>query len=228
MAAIAFDKKAAPVDGNVERVVARLFAVDGPLSAAKPELRRLAERMIPDARPGDFAQAMMDLGAMVCTPKRPSCTECPWQGDCSAFLEGSAERYPARTAKREGALRRGAAYVVRRADGAVLVRRRPRKGLLGGMIEVPTTDWSPEFDPAQARRAAGAVVALGNGLAWRTLPGVVRHVFTHFPLELSVLTIEVPARTRAPSGMRFLAPPDLDGEALPTLMRKVIAHAMRT
>jgi A/G-specific adenine glycosylase len=226
--AIAFDRRAAPVDGNIERVIARLFAIARPSREAKQELRALAEQLVPEQRAGDFAQAMMDLGATICTPKRPSCEACPWQDNCAAFLHGRPEQFPVRAAVRQGELRRGAAYVVRRADGAVLVRRRPKNGLLGGMIEVPTTDWLPDFDPARARDQARKVVAFGRGaVAWRTLPGVVRHVFTHFPLELSVLSAEVAASTRAPKGMRFVPAASLGDEALPTLMRKVIAHAAR-
>jgi A/G-specific adenine glycosylase len=227
IATIAFGRKAAPVDGNIERVVARLFAVAAPLPAAKVELRRLAETLVPAERTGDFAQAMMDLGATICTPKRPSCPGCPWRDICSAFLLGEPEQFPRRAIRRAGALRRGAAFVVRRADGTVLVRRRTKRGLLGGMIEVPTTDWTADFDPAHARRAAAKIVALGSGTKWRLLPGVVRHVFTHFPLELSVFATEVPARTRAPKGTRFVSLARIDREALPTLMRKVIAHATR-
>jgi A/G-specific adenine glycosylase len=227
IAAIAFGRRTAPVDGNIERVIARLFAVDVPLPDGKAALRGLAEGLVPEERPGDFAQAMMDLGATICTPGRPSCGACPWQGNCSALLDGDPGRFPRRTPKREGALRRGAAYVVRRADGAVLVRRRPRRGLLGGMIEVPTTEWTADFAPARAQREAAEIVALKDSVTWRVLPGVVRHVFTHFPLELSVLSADVAARTCAPKGMRFVAAAALDGEALPTLMRKVIAHAAR-
>jgi A/G-specific adenine glycosylase len=228
IAAIAFGRKAAPVDGNIERVVARLFAVATPLPAAKQELRSLAADIVPDERAGDFAQAMMDLGASICSPKRPSCGVCPWRANCAALLDGRPERFPVRAPKREGQLRRGAAYVVRRTDGAVLVRRRPPKGLLGGMTEVPTTEWRPDFEPARARSDAEKVVALpSDGVVWRALPGVVRHVFTHFPLELSVLSTDVGTRTRAPKGMRFVAAAALDSEALPSLMRKVIAHAAR-
>ena len=228
IAAIAFGRKAAPVDGNIERVVARLFAVATPLPAAKQELRSLAADLVPDERAGDFAQAMMDLGASICSPKRPSCGVCPWRANCAALLDGRPERFPVRAPKREGQLRRGAAYVVRRTDGAVLVRRRPPKGLLGGMTEVPTTEWRPDFEPARARSDAEKVVALpSDGVVWRALPGVVRHVFTHFPLELSVLSTDVGTRTRAPKGMRFVAAAALDAEALPSLMRKVIAHAAR-
>jgi A/G-specific adenine glycosylase len=223
VAAIAFGRKAAPVDGNIERVIARLYAVQTPLPAAKRELRKLAETLVPDLRAGDFAQAMMDLGATICTPKRPSCPACPWQAACAAFRRGDPEEFPRRVRKAEGRLRRGAAFVVRRADGAVLLRRRATKGLLGGMIEVPTTEWSADFNPASARREASRVLPLadGNG-GWRLLPGVVRHVFTHFPLELNVLVAEVPVRSRAPRGMRFVAYDKLKSEALPTLMRKVL------
>jgi A/G-specific adenine glycosylase len=228
VAAIAFGRKAAPVDGNIERVIARLFAVATPLPQAKAELQRLAECLVPESRAGDFAQAMMDLGATICTPKRPSCMLCPWRGDCSAFQHSDPEKFPRRTPKQEGALRRGAAFAVLRADGAVLLRKRPVKGLLGGMTEVPTTDWTQDFDIERARRKARTTVALANSrVIWTLLPGVVRHVFTHFPLELSVFSARVPARTRAPKGMRFVSLAKLGGEALPTLMRKVIAHAAR-
>ena len=136
---------------------------------------------------------------------------------------------PRRIPKREGTLRRGAAFVVWRADGFVLVRTRPAKGLLGGMTEVPTTEWTPDFDEVSARQQAPR---LGSSkrrevVAWRRLTGIVRHVFTHFPLELSVYATEVPAATPAPEGMRWIPMADVAGEALPSLMRKVIAHALR-
>ena len=150
IAAIAFDVPASPVDGNIERVIARLFAVTEPLPRAKPELRRLARALTPPRRAGDFAQAMMDLGATICTPKKPACALCPWNQSCAAHARGDAETFPRRTPKREGALRRGAAFVARRADGFLLVRTRPAQGLLGGMTEVPTTEWLPDFDEATA------------------------------------------------------------------------------
>jgi A/G-specific adenine glycosylase len=228
IAAIAFGRKAAPVDGNIERVAARLFAVVTPLPAAKEKLRSLAADLVPDERPGDFVQAMMDLGATICTPRRPSCGVCPWRENCAGLVTGRPERFPYRTPRREGQLRRGAAYVVRRADGAILIRRRPPKGLLGGMIEVPTTRWAADFQPGFARREAEKTVALkGDPPVWRAVPGVVRHAFTHFPLELSVLSTEVDKNIPAPKGMRFVAAAALDAEALPSLMRKVIAHAAR-
>jgi A/G-specific adenine glycosylase len=139
IAAIAFEAFATPVDGNIERVIARLYAVETPLPAAKPEISRLARALTPPRRAGDFAQAMMDLGATICTPKNPTCALCPWNQCCVAQAQGEAETYPRRVPKREGDLRRGAAFVARRADGFILMRTRPEKGLLGGMTEVPTT-----------------------------------------------------------------------------------------
>jgi A/G-specific adenine glycosylase len=228
LAAIAFDAPASPVDGNIERVVARLFAITAPLPAAKPEIRRRARALVPARRAGDFAQAMMDLGATICTPKKPACALCPWNDCCAAHARGAADTFPRRTAKREGALRRGAAFLACRADGFVLVRTRPPSGLLGGMTEVPTTEWTRDFDEALA--LAGAP-RLGAGsskkrIAWRRIAGRVRHVFTHFPLELSVYVAELAARTPAPPNMRWVALAELGGEALPSLMRKVVIHAL--
>jgi A/G-specific adenine glycosylase len=225
IAAIAFGRQAAPVDGNIERVIARLYAIGTPLPAAKPELRRLAGTLVPDAGAGDFAQALMDLGATICTPKRPDCARCPWQTSCAAHQGGMPEVFPLRAARADGKLRRGAAYVVRRADGAILLRSRPANGLLGGMTEVPTTAWSSGFDFADAHRRARDIVSLPVK-SWRRRTGVVRHVFTHFPLELAVLVADVPASAAAPDGGRFVPLDRLDAEALPTLMRKVIAYAL--
>jgi A/G-specific adenine glycosylase len=228
IAAIAFEAFATPVDGNIERVIARLYAVETPLPAAKPEISRLARALTPPRRAGDFAQAMMDLGATICTPKNPTCALCPWNQCCVAQAQGEAETYPRRVPKREGDLRRGAAFVARRADGFILMRTRPEKGLLGGMTEVPTTAWSKDFDENgaidQAPLFAGAKPR--KTIAWRRATGIVRHVFTHFPLELTVYVAELPAKTSAPRGMRWIAIKHLPGEALPSLMRKVVAHAL--
>ncbi len=229
IAAIAFDAPASPVDGNIERVVARLFAVAVPLPGAKAELRRLARELFPQARAGDFAQALMDLGATICTPKKPACALCPWNESCQARARGDADTFPRRVPKREGALRRGAAFVAWRADGHVLVRTRPPRGLLGGMTEVPTTEWSKDFDDSEALRDAPRFSERGadkNEIRWHRRAGVVRHVFTHFPLELAVYVAEVSADARAPGGMRWIAIAEIGGEALPSLMRKVLAHAL--
>jgi A/G-specific adenine glycosylase len=229
IAAIAFDVSASPVDGNIERVVARLFAVEEPLPGAKPRLRQLARTITPPQRPGDFAQAMMDLGASLCSPKKPACALCPWNESCLAFARGDAETFPRRTPKRDGTLRRGAAFVVRRADGYVLLRTRAAKGLLGGMAEVPTTAWSADFDESAALGLAPILSSPRHGgkagIAWRRVAGSVRHIFTHFPLELSVYSAEVASDAPAPDGARWTKISQLEGEALPSLMRKVLAHA---
>jgi A/G-specific adenine glycosylase len=224
IAAIAFGVRAAAVDGNVERVVSRLFALEQALPAAKPQIRKLAAGLVPEARSGDFAQAMMDLGATICTPTRPACAICPWMKACAACRRGDPASFPRRAPKPARRLRRGAAFVALRADGCVLMRARPPKGLLGGMTEVPSTEWSHDFDAAQSLDQAPR---FGRAQPkWRRLPGEVRHVFTHFPLELMIYRAEFPLRTAAPAGARWIALADLEGEALPSLMRKVMAHAL--
>jgi A/G-specific adenine glycosylase len=221
IAAIAFDRPAVPVDGNIERVVSRLFAVEEPMPAAKPAIRQLAQTLTPKSRAGDFAQALMDLGASICSPQRPACALCPLTEGCEARRRGDPEIFPFKAPKPKGTLRRGAAFVALRADGMVLVRSRPSKGLLGGMTEVPTTEWSANFDARSALAAAPFARA-----SWQKLPGTVTHVFTHFPLELVVYAAQVPAGTRAPRGSRWVPLAELGGEALPSVMRKVAAHAL--
>ncbi|HVG51084.1 MAG TPA: A/G-specific adenine glycosylase [Xanthobacteraceae bacterium] len=217
IAAIAFSRRASPVDGNIERVIARLYAIEDQFPAAKATVREYALALTPEQRAGDFAQAMMDLGATICTPKKPACSLCPWNASCAGFVRGDAETFPRKTEKVTGALRRGAAFVAIRADGYVLTRRRAEKGLLGGLIEVPTTEWTAGYTRSSDDAPLDA--------AWHHKIGVVRHVFTHFPLELDVYTTTVPANTNAPAGMRFIPLAEIAGEALPTLMRKVLTHA---
>jgi A/G-specific adenine glycosylase len=223
--AIAYDAQATPVDGNIERVIARLYATEAPLPAAKAEIFQHASSLTPPRRAGDFAQAMMDLGATICSPKRPACALCPWNESCAAHARGDPETFPRRMPKREGTLRRGAAFVVRRADGFLLVRSRPPKGLLGGMTEVPTTDWMEDFDERSALERAPRFSKRGKSVAWHRISGAVRHTFTHFPLELTVYAAEISANASAPAGMRWIALADIGNEALPSLMRKVVAHA---
>jgi A/G-specific adenine glycosylase len=227
IAAIAFDQPAVPIDGNIERVITRLYAIATPLPAAKPEISARAHALAPAQRPGDFAQAMMDLGATICSPKRPACALCPWFDGCAARIRGDAELFPRKTPKREGALRRGAAFVAVRTDGFLLVRTRPAKGLLGGMTEVPTTQWAQDFEEKTALAAVPRFNSPGakREVKWRRVAGLVRHVFTHFPLELTVYAGEIGANTPAPDGTRWIALADLGSEALPSLMRKVVAHA---
>ena len=220
IAAIAYDAPAVPVDGNVERVVTRLYAVEEELPVAKPRIKALAAALLPPARSGDFAQAMMDLGATICTPKKPACVLCPWTDTCVARARGDQETYPRKAPKREGKLRRGAAFVALRADGTILLRTRPDKGLLAKMTEVPGSAWSHDFHLKDAEAAAPLKAQ------WRRLPGTVTHVFTHFPLELTVFVAQVPRGTRAPRGARWVKRAGAHEEALPTVMRKVLAHAI--
>ena len=222
LAAIAFDRPAVPVDGNVERVVARLFAVEDELPAGKHKIKGLAASLLPPRRTGDFAQALMDLGATLCSPKRPACAICPWSEPCLARRRGDQETFPRKAPKREGRLRRGAAFVALRADGRVLLRRRPDKGLLASMTEVPGSAWTHDFDEGGALRAVPRL----KGATWRRVPGMVRHVFTHFPLELAVFVANVPRTVKAPKGARWIRLADAGGEALPTVMRKVLTHAV--
>jgi A/G-specific adenine glycosylase len=217
IAAIAFDRPVAAVDGNVERVAARLFAVRETLPAAKPRLKQLAAGLVPDERAGDFAQAMMDLGATLCTPRRPRCVLCPWRDDCAARALGIAEDLPAQAAKPERPLRHGVAFWLARADGAVLLHRRPEKGLLGGMIELPSTPWRDA-----AWSIAEAIEAAPAATAWRALPGVVEHGFTHFRLDMAILA---GATDHPPDGI-WATPAQFKDYAFPTLTKKLVRYAL--
>jgi A/G-specific adenine glycosylase len=219
IAAIAFNRRAVAIDGNIERVIARLFAIETELPAAKPEIRARAETLVPQRRAGDFTQAMMDLGATICTPKKPACGICPWMAVCEARMRGDPETFPRKAPKVEGRMRYGASFVVVRADDRVLIRTRPTKGLLGGMTEVPSTAWTHVLE------AADALAQAPLKLKWQRLSGVVEHGFTHFPLQQAVYVARAPAKTKAPAAMRWVALAELHGEALPNVMRKVIAHA---
>jgi A/G-specific adenine glycosylase len=183
VAAIAFDRPANVVDGNVERVMSRLFAVDTPLPAARPELRTLAAGLVDAGAPGDWAQALMDLGATVCRPRLPRCDLCPATEDCAARASGTPEAWPRKSARAARPVRAGVVFVLRHGDGVAVVRRPPR-GLLGGMLGLPTTDWT-----ASGPDAAAVAAAAPARLHWREA-GTVDHVFTHFSLELRVLSAE--------------------------------------
>jgi len=218
IAAIAFDHPATILDGNVERVIARLRLVETALPAAKPELHRLAAEITPQERPGDYAQAIMDLGATVCTPKKPACPRCPWQDACRAHAAGVAQTLPRRSPKPERPLRHGVAFWTVRGDGQILLRRRPEKGLLGGLMEVPTSEWRDiAWQTSAARRQAPAKSS------WRKLPGVVSHGFTHFRLEITVFVGKVDGRA-AIDGV-WCPPERFADYALSTLSKKIIRHA---
>jgi A/G-specific adenine glycosylase len=222
--AIAFDQPASAVDGNVERVITRLFAIETPLPDAKPEIRARAGRLVPQQRAGDYAQAMMDLGATVCTPRRPRCVICPLMAGCRARKLGIAEDLPRRAPKAAKPTRRGLAFVLARKDGAILLRKRPTKGLLGGMDEVPSSPWREGKFLADQALGEAPVPA-----RWKILDGLVRHTFTHFHLELTVAraTATTGGLARLAPGTSWCTIDRMTERALPTVMRKVIAHAVK-
>jgi A/G-specific adenine glycosylase len=236
IAAIAYDEKQAAMDANAERVIARAFAVETPLPKAKAELYALCSALVPE-RAGDFAQALMDLGSAICTPKRPACGNCPWTDDCRARKRGIQEQLPVRAPKMARPLKRGAAFVARDKSGAVLLIKRPDKGLLAYMLQPPLGPWTEDFpSTAKALQQAPFVAT------WKKRPGIVRHGFTHFELEVEVYTAElstnppleggskfaeqISGRGIAPSKAKWVPTEKLREVALPTVMRKMIEHGL--
>jgi A/G-specific adenine glycosylase len=217
IAAIAFDLPHAAMDANAERVIARLFAITEPLPKSKPAVRAALQALVPARRAGDFAQALMDLGSALCTPKRPACTRCPWSEGCEARRRGIQEELPVKAAKAARPLKRGAAFVACDADGAVLLVKRPEKGLLGGMMQPPLGPWTAAFPSADE-----AVMQAPFKAAWKKRLGVVRHGFTHFELEIEVYVARVSGRPKG--DWRWVV--DLSTAALPTVMKKIVAHAL--
>jgi A/G-specific adenine glycosylase len=217
IAAIAFDAREAAVDANAERVLARLFAVREQMPKAKIRLRELGQLLVPEKRAGDFAQAMMDLGSLICTPKKPNCLLCPWFEACEARKLGIAEQLPVKAAEKVRPVRRGAAFVVTDAKGAVLLRKRPEKGLLGGMLEPPLGPWGEDF-PSKAQ----ALKQAPFNADWNKRSGIVRHTFTHFELEIEVYVAR--AKSALKGEGRFYT--DWKASALPTAMKKIIVHAL--
>ena len=209
VSAIAFDLPETVVDGNVERVIARLHDIHTPLPKAKAELTEASRIITPSERPGDYAQAIMDLGATICTPKNPACGICPWRPDCQARANGTAAELPKKTPKKPKPTRFGIAYIARRVDGAFLLERRPDKGLLGGMLGWPGSEWDEDTPvPAPPIRAE-----------WKDAGAEARHTFTHFHLRLAVKTALVPM-DRQPETGDFIAPDAFRPSDLPTVMRK--------
>lgn len=208
--AIAFDQRAVVVDANVERVVARLFAISTPLPAARPEIRAAADNITPALRPGDFAQAMMDLGATICTVRSPSCLTCPLETRCDAKARAMAEQLPARPAKAAKPQRTGTAYWIERDDHIWLVKR-ASKGMLAGMRALPDDGWS-------ARRDGDSLPPVAAD--WRTLDEPVAHVFTHFSLTLSIAVTSSPVQREALGEGEWWPVKSLDSAGLPTLFMK--------
>jgi A/G-specific adenine glycosylase len=264
IAAIAFDLPFLAMDANAERVLARLFAVEEPLPKAKARLHELGQGLVPQTRPGDFAQALMDLGAAICTPKKPACKSCPVNWSCAAFRRDIQEVLPRKAEKAVRPLKRGAAFVVRDASGAVLLVKRPENGLLGGMLQPPLGPWTDQFPSIEDALAQAPFPA-----NWKKRLGIVRHGFTHFELEIEVYVADVRRRpphihlchsrpsdapasrregnpgsqtarkpdhlgplpsareARASPGMTmWVSEAELQTAALPTVMRKIIAHAL--
>jgi A/G-specific adenine glycosylase len=213
IAAIAFDKPFAAVDGNVERVLSRLDAIETPLPLSKPQIKTRAQSLMSDHRAGDFVQALMDLGATVCTPKSPNCLICPWTDECQGRKLSIAATLPRKQPKQKIPTRKGHAYLAISSDGHILLRRRPDKGLLGGMMEVPGSDWSeaPKNVPPFAAK-------------WKKQKGIVEHTFTHFHLEVTVWVAREVNRLALDEGHRWVALSEAEDEALPTVMRKILAR----
>ena len=225
IAAIAYDEKQAAMDANAERVIARLFAVLTPLPKAKSELHAHAQALVPQ-RAGDFAQALMDLGSAICTPKRPSCGQCPLEKHCQAKKLGIQESLPPKAPKMVRPLKRGAAFVARDKSGAVLLIKRPDKGLLASMLEPPLGPWAENFPSDALSQAPFAA-------KWVKRAGVVRHGFTHFELEIDVYFAEVAKRPKMYGRVKpghgeifWVAPERLGSVALPTVMRKIVEHGL--
>ncbi|TMV04905.1 A/G-specific adenine glycosylase [Ruegeria sediminis] len=208
IAAIAFDQPETVLDGNVERVMARFHDIHDPLPAAKPLLKERAAALTPMRRPGDYAQAVMDLGATICTPRSPACGICPLRDPCLARASGTAAELPKKSPKKPKPTRHGYVYLARRGDGAWLMERRPDKGLLGGMLGWPGSDWTAA--PAEAPPF---------GAEWQSLGEDVRHTFTHFHLVLKVRTAVLPDGLQ-PEGFKIVGKHEFRPSDLPTVMRK--------
>jgi A/G-specific adenine glycosylase len=218
IAAIAYDERQAAMDANAERVIARLYAVKTPLPKAKAELYILGLALVPK-RAGDFVQALMDLGSAICTPKRPACNNCPWADECLARAQGIQESLPVKAPKKDRPLKRGAAFVARDASGAVLLVKRPNKGLLASMLEPPLGPWREDF-PSKSQALKEAPFSE----TWAKRIGVVRHGFTHFELEIEVYFAQLTKRPKTAG--QWVATEKLGDVALPTVMRKIVEHGL--
>jgi A/G-specific adenine glycosylase len=218
IAAIAFGRRSAPVDGNIGRVLTRLNALEEPIAQARAQLAEAARALAPSYRAGDFAQALMDIGAMLCRPRNPDCGSCPLAKDCAAFFAGSPEAYPRRTEAKTRPRRQGAVFFARRPDGAFLARRRPARGLLASTIELPGTAWTSNGLDGEPAKVAPVVAR------WRRVPGEVEQMFTHFALKLTVYATEFDGD--APAGCFWVAPEAIRAVGFSSMMRKAVEHAL--
>jgi A/G-specific adenine glycosylase len=224
IASIAFDRPAAVVDGNVERVMTRQFALTAPLPKVKAEVKALVVKTLSKSRPGDFAQAMMDLGATLCRPKSPRCDLCPWKLSCEAFSSGTMTSFPVKASKKKRPTRRGIAFRVVGPGGALLLEQRPEKGLLAAMWQVPCGPWEEVSEKAAfAKSEIGSYAPVEAN--WTPTSGLVTHTFTHFHLELAVYETKTGEGVNPKRG-RFVARDELDQFAIPSVMQKVIKHAV--
>jgi A/G-specific adenine glycosylase len=218
VAAIAFGRQTAPVDGNIARILARLLALEKPIARARGELAAAARGLAPSRRAGDFAQALMDIGATICRPRNPDCGACPLADNCAAFQAGVPEAYPRRDQAKVRPRRQGAVFFARRSDGAFLARRRPAYGLLASTIELPGTPWT-NTGPNGELASAAPVAA-----HWRRLPGEVGQIFTHFALSLTVYAADFEGG--APADCFWVAPNAVSSAGFSSMMRKAIEHAI--
>ena len=221
IAAIAFGRSATVVDGNVERVMARFHAVTEQLPGARPRLGALAQRLTPASRAGDFAQAVMDLGATICLPRTPQCGVCPWSSACLAHARGLAGELPRRASRRKRSLRHAIGFWLERRDGAVLFERRPEEGLLGGMMALPMTPWRDGPWPLDEALAQAPMA-----VDWHAVDGPVHYGFTHFDCEIRVLKGRAPGRRKGPDGGQWRRLDELETLALPSLTKKVVRHTL--
>ncbi len=224
IAAIAFERQATVVDGNVERVMSRVFAIETPLPKSKREIGLIAEGLTPSMRPGDYAQAVMDLGATICTPRNPNCDDCPWDHDCQSRQSGQQEQYPVKQPKPAKPTRRADIFVAFQDRDQILIRQRQPKGLLGGLLELPSGAWE-EIDPTSNWPNANPIGAPIEA-RWKAIDQIVKHTFTHFHLELRIWVADTDPNEIPGSGT-FVTITDLGSYAFPTLMKKVIGRIER-
>ena len=220
VSAIAFNGASAPVDGNVIRTLSRLYALDALMPKNKDQIQRKATALLPQDRSGDFAEALMDLGSQVCRPKNPDCQACPWIKSCQAYAGNVVLEFPKKAPKKLKPTRRGWAFWITRPNGHVLLEQRPPKGLLGGMMGLPSTPW--EEDLASFDRA----IKPFSASSCQACSGFIKHTFTHFHLELGIIQVSLEGDVEM-AGV-WVAPDDLETEALPSVMKKAIAHAQKS